>query len=63
MVDIKTEEKLKKISADYVYNEAVGSLLLVLMSAIEDIERDENEIPYEIHSDISPYHPGFLRSP
>lgn len=52
MVDIKTEEKLKKISADYVYNEAVGSLLLVLMSAIEDIERDENEIPYEIHSDI-----------
>ena len=52
MVDIKTEERLKKISADYVYNEAVGSVLLILMSAIEDMERDENEIPYEIHSDI-----------
>ena len=52
MVDIKTEERLKKISADYVYNEAIGSLLLLLMSQLEDLDRDENKIPYDIHSDI-----------
>lgn len=33
------EEKIKQLSADYIYEQAVGSLLLMLMSAMEDVEK------------------------
>lgn len=44
------EEKIRNLSADYIYQQAVGSLLLLLMSAMEDAERPA--LPYEIPADI-----------
>ncbi len=45
------EAKLKKLSTEYIYNEAVGSLLLLLLSKMED-ETEEGQIPYAIHPEI-----------
>ena len=36
MSNIALEEKIRNLSADYIYQQAVGSLLLLLMSAMED---------------------------
>ena len=46
------EEKIKHLSADYIYEQAVGSMLLMLMSAMEDVEKGETPLPYAIHEDI-----------
>lgn len=46
------EENIRNLSADYIYEEAVGSLLLLLMSAMEDEEKGRQPLPFEIHSDI-----------
>ena len=43
------EEKIKQLSADYIYEQAVGSLLLMLMSAMEDVEKGDAPLPYTIH--------------
>ena len=37
--NIAMEEKIRNLSADYIYQQAVGSLLLMLMSAMEDAEK------------------------
>lgn len=46
------EEKIKKLSADYIYEQAVGSLMLMLMSAMEDVEKGDSPLPYTIHEDL-----------
>lgn len=46
------EEKIKTLSADYIYRQAVGSLLLLLMSAMEDAEKGVTALPYEIPADV-----------
>ncbi|WP_304508318.1 hypothetical protein [Anaerotignum sp.] len=48
-----TEEQIKNLSADYIYQQAVGSLLLLLMSAMEEEEKGITALPYEIHPDIA----------
>lgn len=46
------EKKLCDLGAEYVYEQAVGSMLLLLMSVMEDQEKGENPLPYAIHTDI-----------
>lgn len=52
MSNIALEEKIKNLSADYIYQQAVGSLLLLLMSTMEDVEKGEFALPYEIPADV-----------
>ncbi len=44
--------KNRTTSADYIYEQAVGSLLLMLMSAMEDVEKGDTPLPYTIHEDL-----------
>ena len=46
------EQKIKNLSADYIYQQAVGSLLLLLMSTMEDAQRGKQPLSYPIHEDI-----------
>lgn len=46
------EQKIKNLSADYIYQQSIGSLLLLLMSTMEDVEKGEQCLPYPIHDDI-----------
>lgn len=48
-----TEEQIKNLSADYIYHQAVGSLLLLLMSAMEEEEKGVTALPFEIPQDIA----------
>ncbi len=52
MSNIAMEEKIRNLSADYIYQQAVGSLLLLLMSAMEDTEKGVTALPYEIPQDV-----------
>lgn len=52
MQNITLEEQIRNFSADYIYEQAVGSLLLLLMSAMEDEGKGEHPLPYKIHDDI-----------
>ncbi|MDO4531706.1 MAG: hypothetical protein Q4C06_06965 [Bacillota bacterium] len=52
MSNITLEEKIKNLSADYIYQQAAGSLLLLLMSAMEDVEKGDTALPYEVPEDI-----------
>ena len=45
MSNIALEEKIRNLSADYIYQQAVGSLLLLLMSAMEDAEKGVTPSP------------------
>lgn len=47
-----TEETIKTLSADYIYQQAVGSLLLLLMSAMEDAEKGVTALPYPAPEDV-----------
>ena len=40
-----TEQQVKKLSVDYIFEEAVGSLLLLLMSAVEGENAKVEELP------------------
>lgn len=46
------EKKICSISADYIFNEAVGSFLLLLMSCVENGNVQKSNVPYEIHKEI-----------
>lgn len=46
------EDKIQNLAAEYIYEQAVGSLLLLLMSAMEDAEKGEQPLPYPIDADI-----------
>lgn len=46
------EDKIQKLSSDYIYQEAVGSLLLLLMSSLEEADTHEAVTGYAIHEDI-----------
>lgn len=46
------EEKISALSADYIYQQAVGSLLLMLMSAMEDVQKGAGSLPYEVPEEI-----------
>lgn len=46
------EEKIRNLSGDYIYQEAVGSLLLLLMSAMEDAEKGVTALPYEAPAEL-----------
>ncbi len=46
------EEKIRNLSADYIYKEAVSSLLLLLLSVAEDETKAEEAFHYEIHPNI-----------
>lgn len=52
MSNIALEEKIRNLSADYIYQQAVGSLLLMLMSAMEDVEKGVTALPYEVPADV-----------
>ena len=52
MSNIALEEKIKNLSADYIYQQAVGSLLLLLMSAMEDAEKGVTALPYDVPADV-----------
>ena len=52
MSNITLEEKIKNLSADYIYQQAVGSLLLMLMSTMEDVEKGDMALPYEVPADV-----------
>lgn len=52
MSNLTLEEKIKNLSADYIYQQAVGSLLLMLMSTMEDVEKGDMALPYEIPADV-----------
>ncbi len=45
------EERISRLSADYIYQQAVGSLLLTLMSAMEDAQKGTAGLPYEVPED------------
>ena len=53
MANHATEEQIKNLSADYIYQQAVGSLLLLLMSGMEEEERGVTALPFEIPQDIA----------
>lgn len=42
------EEKIRTLSADYIYQQAVGSLLLLLLSAMEDTVQGTAYLPYPL---------------
>ena len=44
------EEKIKNLSADYSYQKAIASLLLLCMGQLE--EESETLLPYEIHPEL-----------
>ncbi len=46
------EQKIQQLSTDYIYNEALASLLLLLLSAAEEESPDYPSIPYDIHPEI-----------
>ncbi|KXL52371.1 hypothetical protein CLNEO_23050 [Anaerotignum neopropionicum] len=48
-----TEEQIKNLSADYIYQQAIGSLLLLLLSAMEEEEMGVSALPYEIPQDLA----------
>lgn len=52
MANHALEEKVRKLSADYIYKEAVSSLLLLLLSVTEDETNSEEPFHYEIHPNI-----------
>ena len=52
MSNLTLEEKIKNLSADYIYQQAVGSLLLMLMSTMEDVEKGDMALLYEIPADV-----------
>lgn len=45
------EENIQSLSSDYIYNQALGSLLLLLLSCVEE-EQNTKKLPYKIHSEI-----------
>lgn len=47
-----TEEQIKNLSADYIYQQAIGSLLLLLMSTMEEEEKGVTALPFEIPTDV-----------
>lgn len=51
-INNELENKIKILSTDYIYNEAIGSLLLLLMNCLENEENKEPIIAHEIHSEI-----------
>lgn len=53
MANHAAEEQIKTLSADYIYQQAVGSLLLLLMSQLEEEEKGITALPYEIPQDIA----------
>lgn len=52
MANTHSEEKISALSADYIYQEAVGSFLLTLMSAMEDAQKGVSGLPYEIPAEV-----------
>lgn len=52
MANTNLEERISTLSADYIYQEAVGSFLLTLMSAMEDAQKGVSGLPYEIPADV-----------
>lgn len=46
------EEKIRNLSADYIHQEALCSMLLLLLSAMEDAEKGVTALPYEIPEDV-----------
>ncbi len=47
-----SEEKIRKLSADYIHQEAVCSMLLLLLSAMEDAEKGITALPCDIPGDV-----------
>ena len=50
---IELEKKIQAMSSDYIYNEAVGNFLLLLMDRVEELKREIDYIPYELPKEIS----------
>ena len=51
-MNISTEKNLEALSLEYISRQAVGSLLLLLMSAMEDAELGVTALPYEIPQEL-----------
>lgn len=53
MPKINKEEKLQRLSADYIYQQSVGSLFLLLISAMEEEEKDTSLLPFPLPSEVT----------
>ncbi|WMI80337.1 hypothetical protein [Anaerotignum sp. MB30-C6] len=53
MANHATEEHIRHLSADYIYQQAVGSLLLLLLSAMEEEEKGVTALPFDIPQDVA----------
>ena len=51
MVSQETEKKLSALSADYIYNEGLGNIMLLAMSAIE--RKNGDSLVYDIPQELS----------
>ena len=52
MAKYALEEKIKTLSTQYIEQEAIGSLLLLLMSALDREKAKKETFAYTIHQDI-----------
>lgn len=52
MIKKELENKVSTLSASYIYQQAVGSLLLTLMSAMEDAQKGTYGLPYEVPEEV-----------
>ena len=52
MITKELETKLQKLSTDYIYNQTICSLLLLLISCSDDITEDGVKIALEPHNEI-----------
>ena len=52
MVYTELETKVKNLSGDYIYHQAIGSMLLLLMSNMEQEVKEQSVIHLTIHEDV-----------
>lgn len=52
MINLELEKNITSLSTEYILNEATGSLLLLLLSCMEDLEESSLSKIHEIHPDL-----------
>ena len=52
MISLELEKEITALSTEYIFNEATGSLLLLLLSCMEDLEECSLGKIYEIHPEL-----------
>lgn len=52
MINLELEKKIATLSTEYTFNQATGSLLLLLLSCMEDLEENSLSKIHEIHPEL-----------